>query len=191
MPATPGSTARSSPAPAGFPASCTGMASSPRRPPGPPPLLQRNVAGKPLTERRPAPSRHPSRQRTAHLERARHDNSADRQRQSASTRPDRIRAAAGRRSCSSASSICSWFGCSAGCCSSPETTPPRTWRSWYCGMKSRSCAAASPGRSRTGLTGPWSERSHDCCPGIFDSTGRQFLNSPLQAVCCAKALRRI
>ena len=42
----------------------------PRRPPGRPPLLQRNVAGKPLTERRPAPSRHPSRQRTAHLERA-------------------------------------------------------------------------------------------------------------------------
>ena len=57
-----------------------------------------------------------------------------------------------RHSCSSASSTCSWCGCSAGWRCSRAATPPKTWRSWSCGMRSRSCAARSPARSRTGPT---------------------------------------
>ena len=34
--------------------------------------------------------------------------------------------------------------CSAGWRCSPAATPPKTWRSWSCGMRSRSCAARSP-----------------------------------------------
>jgi len=67
-----------------------------------------------------------------------------------------------RRSCSSASSACSWSGCSAGWCSWHGMTPRRRRRSWCSGMRSRSCG----GRSRprlTGLTVPWSPPWHGCC----------------------------
>jgi hypothetical protein len=55
MRATPGSTARSSPTPAGFPASCTGMAS--RSPPSlrSPAAASAKRGGQALTERRPGP----------------------------------------------------------------------------------------------------------------------------------------
>ena len=59
-----------------------------------------------------------------------------------------------RHSCSFASSICSWSGCPAGWRSSPAAMFPRTWKSWCSGTRSRSCAARSPARNRTGLTGP-------------------------------------
>jgi hypothetical protein len=64
-----------------------------------------------------------------------------------------------RRSCSSASSICSWSGCSAGWRSSRTATPPRKWRSWCCGTRSRSFAAKSP--ARTGLGRPRHDRRLD------------------------------
>jgi hypothetical protein len=59
-----------------------------------------------------------------------------------------------RRSCSSASSICSWSGRSAGWRSSRAAAPRRTWRSWRSGARPRSCAARFLARSRTGLTAP-------------------------------------
>jgi len=43
--------------------------------------------------------------------------------------------------------------------------PPRTRRSWSCGMRSQSFAGRSPGRRRTGLTVPWSPPWRGCCPG--------------------------
>ncbi|HBW18678.1 MAG TPA: penicillin epimerase [Actinobacteria bacterium] len=59
-----------------------------------------------------------------------------------------------QHSCSFASSICSYSGCSAGWCCSRGATPPRTWRSWYCGTRSRSCVVRSAARNRTGPTAP-------------------------------------
>ena len=41
-----------------------------------------------------------------------------------------------RHSCSSAWSICSWSGCSAGWRCSRAATSPKMWRSWYCGTRS-------------------------------------------------------
>jgi hypothetical protein len=43
-----------------------------------------------------------------------------------------------RHSCSFASSICSWSGCSAGWRSLPAAMFPRTWKSWCSGTRSRS-----------------------------------------------------
>ena len=70
----------------------------------------------------------------------------------------------GRRSCSFASSISSWSGCSAGWCSWHGVTPPRTWRSWFCGMRLRSCVGRSRARGRIGLTVPYLPRCRGCCP---------------------------
>ena len=61
-----------------------------------------------------------------------------------------------RQSCSCASPICSWFGCSAGWRCSPGATLPKTRRSWCCGTRSRSCAVRS--RAQTGLGRPCGDR---------------------------------
>jgi anti-sigma B factor antagonist len=56
-----------------------------------------------------------------------------------------------RRSCSSASSTCSWSGYSAGWCSWRAVMPRRTRSSPCCGRRSRCCAA----RSRAPRRAPW------------------------------------
>ena len=76
-----------------------------------------------------------------------------------------------RRSCSSASSTCSWSGCSAGWRSWRAVTPPRTRRSSCCGTRSRCCGGRSPARGRTGLTVPCSPPWPGCCPGTCGCTG--------------------
>ena len=54
-----------------------------------------------------------------------------------------------RHPCSSAWSICSWSGCSAGWRCSRAATSPKTWRSWYCGhavaVLRRQIACPKPG----------------------------------------------
>jgi hypothetical protein len=67
--------------------------------------------------------------------------------------------------CSSASSICSWSGCSAGWRCSGAATPLKTWRSWSCGMRSRSCAVRLPARSRTGPSRRKPRRAKRSVPG--------------------------
>ena len=76
-----------------------------------------------------------------------------------------------RLSCSFASSTCSWSGCLAGWCCWRAVTPPRTRRSWCCGMRSRCCGGRSPARGRTGPTGRCSPRWPGCCPGACGCTG--------------------
>ena len=70
-----------------------------------------------------------------------------------------------RRSCSYASSTCSCSGCSAGWCSWPAATPPKTRRSSYCGMRSRSCGGRPRARGGTGLTVPCSPLWPGVLPG--------------------------
>jgi hypothetical protein len=84
-------------------------------------------------------------------------------------RPDLLLYA--RRSCSFASSTCSWSGCSAGWRYWRAVTPPRMRRSSCCAMRSRSCAGRSRAQGRTGLTVPYSPHWPGCCPGACGCTG--------------------
>ena len=82
-----------------------------------------------------------------------------------------------RHSCSFASSICSWSGCLAGWRSSPAAMFPRTWKTWCSGTRSRSWAARSPARNRTGLTGGDSRLGAAAAPAPSDTADRDAWHS--------------